>query len=36
LSLRGRYAMVDYDDDTVDDIDDLRLYLKYTFNLNGK
>lgn len=36
LSLRARYAMVDYDDSAVDDIDDVRLYLKYTFTLNGK
>jgi len=36
LSVRGRYAMVNYDESSMDDIDDLRLYLTYSFSLNGK
>lgn len=36
LSLRGRYAMIDFDDDSEADFDDFRIYLKYTFALKGK
>ena len=36
LSLRVRYALVDYDSDTADDFGDFRIYLKYTFSLGGK
>lgn len=36
LSLRVRYAMIDYDSDTGDDFNDFRIYLKYTFSLDGK
>lgn len=36
LSLRLRYAIVDFDDDAADDFDDFRIYLKYTFSFGGK
>ena len=36
LSLRVRYAWVDYDSDAADDFGDFRIYLKYTFSFGGK
>lgn len=36
LSVRGRYAIIDYDGGSSDDFDDFRIYLKYTFNFGGK
>lgn len=36
LSLRARYAIIDFDSDQADDFDDFRIYLKYTFSFGGK
>ncbi len=36
LSLRVRYAIVDYDNEVADDFNDFRIYLKYTFSFGGK
>ena len=36
LSLRVRYAWVDYDSDAADDFGDFRIYPKYTFSFGGK
>lgn len=36
LSLRARYAIIDYDEEPSEDYDDFRLYLKYTFAFGGK
>ncbi len=36
LSVRARYAIVDFDSDKADDFNDFRIYLKYTFTFGGK
>ena len=36
LSVRARYAIVDFDSDKADDFNDFRIYLKYTFSFGGK
>ena len=36
LSVRARYAIIDYDNEKADDFDDFRIYLKYTFSFGGK
>ena len=36
LSVRARYAIIDNDDDSVEDFNDFRIYLKYTFSFNTK
>ncbi len=36
LSVRARYAIIDNDDDSAEDFNDFRIYLKYTFSFNTK
>lgn len=36
LSLRIRDAIIDYDNEKLDDFNDFRIYLKYTFSFGGK
>jgi len=36
FSVRGRYAIIDYDGGTADDFNDFRIYLKYSFAFGGK
>ncbi|MFV0436554.1 MAG: OprD family outer membrane porin [Desulfopila sp.] len=35
FSVRGRYAIVDYDGGTADDLNDFRIYLRYAFSFGG-